>query len=640
MDGKRCVDIETKGGGSFGELEELWCWSWADDEGSGTQRLFWDVKAPLTSDLCKYRTNEYNKMLDGKRAVFHNAAFDVAVLRDLGVDIPPGSYDDTQIMGYNLNPNMKIYNIPGHGKDQHGLTSWGIRLGFPKLGLDVDFSSWNNEIGVRNRRDAELTNKVLNAVEPRLREDSAGWAYYEAVDRPFIECIMHMNRTGIRINRQALAEWKEEMSPVLLGLEAELKRLTNGYLFPGKRGYRKTKNKPLPENCFWDDDDYDPNRGYSYSHYGDFRPTARNDIIAAYQALYDITPVTTEREYLEEELGNLPFTELLLKYKEVSKLVTTYIEPFERFADINDIVRGSWRQALITGRISCKNPSLQVLPRRGELGSTFRKFVVPLFDDHVFATCDLSNFEVRALVAQMAAFSMDVYGYIKPDVASMMRTLTHSPILKIGDFHAQMADLWGVQRGDSKTITFARVYGQGAKAMAVKAKKTLAEAKRLRKIAAEKNPTFEEYRQYVMQEFYDGGGVGHTYYGRRLVYPNFNLDPWAKDVQYLPNEDRPVHPDEIGGAIARGERQAFNAKFQGLNADVIKMIGNRLMEILPKYGGSLCAIVHDEVLPSVPQEAVLDYVNETIPLFNNVDTLPFVPIYGIPSIGYNWLETH
>ena len=635
----RALDIETKGGGSFGRLEEIWCWSWADEEGSGTQRLFWDVNEPLTDDLRKYRTQQYLKALDSRRPIFHNAAFDVAILRQLGVDVPVGSYEDSQIAGYNLNPNMKIYRVPGHKPDQYGLTSWGIRLGFPKLGLDADFSKWNEEIGTRNKRDAQLTFKVWEFVEPRLREDSAAWWYYENVERPFIECIMHMNATGIRIDRKALAEWKQEIVPEIDKLVQEMRSMTSNYLFPGKRGYRKTKDRPLPEGCYWDDDEPD-HRGFSYSHYRELQPTATNDILGAYEALYGIRPDSTAKEYLEENFGHLPFTWVLLQWREVQKLATSYIKPFGDRADENDIVRAIWKQALLTGRFSCVEPSFQVLPRRGALGSTFRKFVIPLQDDHVFATCDLSNFEVRALVAQMAEFSMKTKGYITDDVNRMIVTLTHNPNLYIGDFHAQMAALWGVERGDSKTITFARIYGQGVKASAMKAKKSIQEIKRLRKIASEMNPTFDEYREHVMQEFYEGGGLGHTYYGRRLVYPSFNLDPWSKEVQYLPNEDYPIHPNDINGALARGERQAFNAKFQGLNADVIKIIGNKLMEVLPKYGGSLCAVVHDEVLPSVPQEAVMDYVNETLPLFNNSHTLPYVPIYGVPSIGFNWLETH
>lgn len=150
------------------------------------------------------------------------------------------------------------------------------------------------------------------------------------------------------------------------------------------------------------------------------------------------------------------------------------------------------------------------------------------------------------------------------------------------------------------------------------------EAKRLVDQANEMNPSFAAFRDGVWQEFIDNDGVGHTLYGKRLVYPDICLKPGRK------NNER----------IARAKRQAFNAKIQGTAADILKILSFPAVTIAWRYEYAHIAPVHDELLFMGMDEV---YGRELCTALNSVfsmSLLPGVPVEGAAKIGSSWFDVH
>lgn len=578
--------------------------------------------------------SEWEALCDGRIPVFHNAAYDVAVLNELGIDVP--EFECTMIMGYDLNPNMKLIRTIGKEPSRYGLEAWGVRLGLHKLEAP-SFDEWSEEMIPYARRDAELTWEVFKFVAPKLFNDFVAWEHYHNIDKPFINIIIELNQTGLYIDTDRLADWMDELQPEIDRLFARMEELTDDYWFPGKTTWHKSMHPHRGDGYYTGL--HDGTKGYQFCFYGMFNPNSHHHVRQAYKVLYDVDVESTESEYLGENFYHLEFTDVFTQYRKLSKLLGTYCKPFKEKRDEFGYVRGDWKQLLITGRISCESPSLQVLPSRDELGATFRKFIVSPHPEWIIVGVDLSNIELRVLASLMATYFLERRGYIPDDVQAMIDVFNNDPDTPEGDYHGVMAKMWNIGRKQSKSVTFGRIYGSGLRKFASQLKITIKEAKQLRANADKYNPSFKEFHEWVIDEFYEGRGLSHTMFGRRLVYPSFNLDPRCTELQELPTGEF-IAPDEVSGAMARGERQAFNAKIQGTAADVLKMICNITAPIVWEYGGRLLAQVHDELLFLIPRSSSVPFLTELVHAFNNSHTLPHVPIFGTPKIGDSWYEVH
>lgn len=638
------IDTESKGGGTFGPLEMLYSIAWYDDTDKGCEILNW---VPGEGD---YQA-DWERITKGKIPIFHNAAHDVSVLRELGISVPV--YHCSMIMGYNLNPNMKLIRTHGQQPSKYGIDAWGVRLGLPKLkhpawGEWEQSPTFYEELPDYNIRDAEICWRILDdmGVLRKLQRDEQAWDYYMSVDLPFIEVIIELNSTGMLVDEEKISEWEEELQPVQDGLLVQMREMTSGCSqFMGKKTYHKKKHDR-------DDGFYtgtETAKGYEFVFYADdFEPTSAAHIKQAYKELYDAELENTQGEYLEEKFGDLPLTPLLVEYRNLNKLLTTYCRPFREKRSEDNYVRASWKQMLITGRISSEDPSLQVLPSRDELGATFRKFIVAP-TGYKIVRIDFSNIEIRVMTGMQAQYFMERKGYIPDDVQKIVDVFWNDPETPAGDFHGTMTTIWfNLKPGDkdfkhmrsnvAKHITFARAYGAGIKKLALKMKVDYNTAKKRKKLADETNPSFEEFKQWIEEEFEENNGWNHTLFGRRLHYPSFLLDLTSDDEETLPNGE--VVPGKLKEYVyQKGKRQGFNAKAgQGTAADILKMVCVAILHPVWALGARFCGLIHDELLLYVPDENVQDVMKILYLAVNRDDLLPYVPVRGTPSWGSNWLE--
>lgn len=478
-----------------------------------------------------------------------------------------------------------------------------------------------------------MTWKVLSIVLSQLQDDERAWEYYVNVDLPFIEVVMELNSTGVYVDQTKLKSWENEIQPVVDSLQKQLCNLVEGVKFPGDKLYHKTQKERA-------DGAYLPEQNkqgkWVFVKDGEFNPNSGTHLKIAYKEMYDIELDNTQAENLE--CYNCELTDILLEYKKLTKLTGTYIKPFQEKVCADGRVRASWRQELITGRISSKNPSLQVLPKRNELGATFRKFIVPE-PGNIFVGVDLANIQLRVLAALMAQYFDEECGYLPDDVVQMLKIFYHNPELPEGDYHGVMSKIMGISRSESKTVTFGRIFGLGFRAFVAKLGVEDSVGRSILDKVEQKNPSFNQYKRGVIDGFYKNDGLGYTLYGRRLIYPTFTLDKGARENQELPTGEV-VTRREVFKYLARGERQAFNAVIQGTEADIAKILMLVCKRGLKDLDCKLIIQVHDELLYEVPEENLDKALMVITTAFNNMDMLPYIPVCGTPGVGYNWLEVH
>lgn len=322
------------------------------------------------------------------------------------------------------------------------------------------------------------------------------------------------------------------------------------------------------------------------------------------------TGPSTDADVLEELAahGHL-VPKLLLEYREVSKLLSTYVEALPRAVhpETGRIHTSFYQIGAATGRLSSADPNLQNIPVRTSRGVAIRRGFVPR-QGWRFVVADYSQIELRLLAhlsndeAFVAAFRAG--GDIHRQTAALI-------------FDVDPADVTPEQRARAKTINFATIYGQGAHSLSRQLGISRDEARRF---IDEYFARFSGVRRFLDQcvSAAREKGYAETIFGRRRYIPelrdrNFNIR-------------------------AFGERTATNSPIQGSAADLIKIAMIRLAAVLSeRYEARLILQVHDELVVEAPRreaEAVAAVLKQQM---EGVAQLS-VPLVAEVGIGDTWLD--
>ena len=319
----------------------------------------------------------------------------------------------------------------------------------------------------------------------------------------------------------------------------------------------------------------------------------------------------TDEETLQEIAGKHPVVGMILEYRGLKKLLSTYIAPFPGYIDQRDgRVHTTFTQALTaTGRLSSVKPNLQNIPVRSSLGQEIRKAFIPGAD--LIVAADYSQIELR-IMAHLSGDQTLVEEFRKGD-----------------DIHAATAaKIYGVpveevskeQRRFAKTANFGIMYGISSFGLSQRIGISRSEAKKLIDDYFGSFPGVRDYIDKTVAEAREKGYV-ETLYGRR---------------RYLPDISSRNH---VVRSLA--ERNAVNAPIQGGSADIIKLamiaIGRRLKE--EGFRSKMVLQIHDELLFDVyadEKEALMKLVKSEM---QNVCKLD-VPLIVDCNAGANWLEAH
>lgn len=335
---------------------------------------------------------------------------------------------------------------------------------------------------------------------------------------------------------------------------------------------------------------------------------------------------STDEGTLHELSDAHPVVPLLLKYRQLFKLVSTYIDALPRYIKEDGRVHSTFNvEGAATGRLSSQNPNLQNIPIRGQLGVEVRKaFVAPL--GKVLLGADYSQVELR-IMAHLA----DDPGLKKAFLEGVdIHSLTASRIFK-----TSVQSITREQRAVGKTMNFATLYGQGPRALSKQLGVPMEVAKGYIAEYFEQFPKVKEWMQKTLDKAYQEGYV-ETIWGRKRFIPE--LTAANKALQ------------------AFGERAAANHPIQGTSADMIKKamveIDKKLSVISCQSSDSLkagseqrersdsCKLilqVHDELLFECSKDSVEDLAKMVKEEMENALKLS-VPVVADLKAGPNWGE--
>ncbi|HEY8358637.1 MAG TPA: DNA polymerase I, partial [Ramlibacter sp.] len=493
-----------------------------------------------------------------------------------------------EVRGYVHDTMLESYVLEVH--KPHGLASLAERhLG--RTGIDYETIAGKgvhqitfNQVPVDKAaeyscEDSDQTLDVHLALWPKLERDSRLRFIYD-LEMQCSEVLYRVERNGVMIDAQALAQQSHELGNRIMQLEREAHELAGQ---PFNLGSPKQIGEVL------------------FIKLG--LPVAKKTASGA---------PSTDEEVLEKLAEDYPLPAKLLEHRSLSKLKGTYTDKLAQLAHPRTgRVHTHYAQAVaVTGRLSSNEPNLQNIPIRTTEGRRVREaFVAP--PGCRIASADYSQIELR------------IMAHISDDEA-LLRAFRENV-----DVHrATASEVFGValdqvsseQRRYAKVINFGLIYGMSAFGLARNLGIETSAAKSYIDRYFMRYPRVKHYMDETRLSAKSRGYV-ETVFGRRLYLPEINS----------PNGPR------RGGA----ERQAINAPMQGTAADLIKLSMVKVQEVLDREQRKTKMImqVHDELVFEVPEDEVEWLTSEIPRLMAGVAELK-VPLLAELGVGPNWDQAH
>ena len=320
----------------------------------------------------------------------------------------------------------------------------------------------------------------------------------------------------------------------------------------------------------------------------------------------------TSEEVLAKLRNNNPIVDLILKYRGMKKLISTYLDALPQLINPRTgKIHTSFNQTVTaTGRLSSSNPNLQNIPVRGDDGKEIRKAFIPE-NGCEFFSADYSQIELRI----MAHLSQDQHMLAAFNNNYDVHAATAAKI-----YHKPIEEVTKDERRKAKTANFGIIYGISAFGLSERLNISRREAKELIDNYFKEYPRIREYMDESIEKAREKGYI-ETILNRRRYLPDINSS----------------------NSVVRGyaERNAINAPIQGSAADIIKIAMVRIYKRFKEENmrSKMILQVHDELNFSVfPDEKekvkniVVEEMEKAYPL-----SVPLKSDYGW---GKNWLEAH
>ena len=413
-----------------------------------------------------------------------------------------------------------------------------------------------------------------------LKADANLWNLYNNVELPLVEVLREMEAAGVRIDVAKLKEAETALTEELNTIEQRIYTLADG---PFNINSPKQVGELLFDKLKLDS-------------------KAKKLKTGQYSTSEEVLVALKDRH---EIVG------LILDYRALSKLITTYISALPGYIAADGKIHTTYNQTVTaTGRLSSSNPNLQNLPIRSERGRFIREAVIP-DDGCLFLSADYSQIELRL----MAHFSQDEHLLAAFRNGQDVHAATAAKI-----FGLPIEQVTKDQRRKAKTANFGIIYGISAFGLSQQLDCSRTEAKQLIDDYFAAFPRVIEYIE-SQKELARQKGYAETLFGRK---------------RYLPD----IH-SQNATVRSFAERNAVNAPIQGTAADIIKMamvsIHRRLKE--EKLQAQMTMQVHDELNFNVPAQEV-DRVREIVVSEMQNAVQLSVPLIAECGVGHNWLEAH
>ncbi|MBA4375525.1 MAG: DNA polymerase I [Anaerolinea sp.] len=511
--------------------------------------------------------------------VGHNIKYDALVLGNYGLTVSPLSFD-TMIAEWLIDPsshNLGLKDMAGSYLNA-SMTHIEELIGKGKTQISMD------QVPVATAApyaaaDAEVTFRLVPLLEKKMA-DRQCTQIFQDIEMPLVPVLMQMERTGIALDRGFFKKFSDEMGVRLRTIEDQV-CLAVGY--PFNLNSTQQLSKVLFETLRLEP----PDRK---------KKTASGHF-------------STAAAVLDELSGQHPVVDLLLEYRELAKLKSTYLDSLPlQINPRTGRVHTSFNQTgSVTGRLASSEPNLQNIPTRTETGRQVRLGFIAS-PGLVLLSVDYSQIELR-IVAHMSGDEamLDAFRAGQDIHAATAAAILDIPLTEVNKD----------QRRHAKAINFGLIYGMSAFGLSRSTDLTLGEAENFVKDYFDHFPGVKKYLDNIRVLAARQGFV-ETMLGRRRYFPNL------------------ANPVNIA-MRNREEREAINAPIQGTAADILKIAMIRLQPALYASGlnARILLQVHDELVLEAPEKEL----KQTTKLVQRVMEDAYhlsIPLLTEARSGVNW----
>jgi len=504
--------------------------------------------------------------------IAHNGKYDMMVLAEHGIELENLGFD-TMIAAYLL------------GEKALGLKP----LAFSKLGIEM--TPISDLIGKGAKQismayvdisfaaqyacaDADITGRLAKLLEAELRARGL-WGLFSELEMPLVPVLLAMERNGVALDRDSLGAMSQSLGDRMMKLEAEI------------------------YNCIGHKFNINSTQQLGAVLFEELRLPGGRRTKSGY---------STDASVLEGLKGIHPVIELLLEYRQLTKLKSTYIDALPALISPKTMrVHTSFNQTgTTTGRLSSSDPNLQNIPIRGELGRQVRQAFIA-GDDWLLLGADYSQIDLRV----MAHLSQDPHLLAAFKRDEDIHRVTASEV-----FGVPPVEVTPDMRRVAKTVNFGVIYGMSDYGLEQATELSREEASQFISTYFEKHRGVKDYVDSTKRLVRERGYV-ETVLGRRRYIPEINS----------PNAQ----------VRAAAERMAINMPVQGTSADIIKVAMIDLHREMDRRGlrSKMILQVHDELVFEVPKEELEEMrglVEEMMPGAMKLS----VPLKVEVKVGRNW----
>lgn len=519
---------------------------------------------------------------DPKQAkIGQNLKFDASIVARYGIEMH-GIVFDTMLESYVFNSvvgrhdmdslalrylehkNISFEEVAGKGKKQ---------LTFNQIDLE--------QAGSYAAEDADITLRLHNTLYPKVEADDKLKHVFETIEMPLVPVLSRMERTGVYVDSMLLGAQSTEIAARLDEIEKKAFEIA-------EQEFNLSSPKQLQAILF------------------------EKMGLPVLKKTPSGTPSTNE-EVLQELALDYPLPKLLLEYRGLAKLKSTYTDKLPKMVNpATGRVHTSYHQAVTaTGRLSSSDPNLQNIPVRNEEGRRIRQAFVAQSGYKILAV-DYSQIELR-IMAHLSGDKalLDAFRHGKD-----IHAATAAEILSL-----DIEDVSSEQRRRAKAINFGLIYGMSAFGLAKQLDMGRNEAQNYMNVYFERYPGVLEYMESTRNAASEQGYV-ETLFGRRLYLPDIK--------------------SRNGLRRKAAERAAINAPMQGTAADIIKLAMIAVdgwVQQQPEGDVRLLMQVHDELVFEVKESALEAVTASVKALMEQAATLD-VPLIADTGYGDNWDQAH
>ena len=506
----------------------------------------------------------------------HHLKYDAHILQNHGIELQ-GWYFDTMLASYVVNSVATR-----HGMDDvarlylsHLTTTYEQVAG--KGVKQKTFNQIEIETAAHYAaEDAHVTYRLYEVLSEKLKAAPELDSILHKIEMPVARVLTHMEENGIELDLKFLDQLSVEFSNTIQNLEQQVIELAG-------EPFNVSSPKQVGEILF--------------------------EKLGIKGGKKTSTGQYSTSESILEKIDH-PISALILEYRGLSKLKSTYTDGLQKQANNNSArVHTSYHQALTaTGRLSSTDPNLQNIPIRAEIGRQIRKaFVAP--EGRVLLAADYSQIELR-LMAHLSQDEALVHAF---QHGQDVHRRTAAEVLGI-----ELEDVTHDQRRQAKAVNFGLLYGMSEFGLIRQLGFSREESQNYIKQYFHRYPGIYEYMQRTRQIASEQGFV-ETILGRRLYTPDID----ARNMMVR----------------KAAERAAINAPLQGSAADIIKIAMIEVDKMLPKDQAKMLLQVHDELVFEVDADLADELAPKLADIMQSVVKLS-VPLIVEVGKGNNWDEAH